>query len=44
MAYRRKNWKKGKVHRKNGRLVRYIYPNGSKRGKRLVSAYKKRRY
>jgi hypothetical protein len=48
------NWKKGKVHTKNGKKVRYIYPNGKKRGKKLVSAsgrrktnrrsYSKRRY
>jgi len=37
-------WKHGKVHRKNGRLVKYIYPNGRKAGKKLVSAYRKRRY
>lgn len=33
---RRTTWKKGKVFRKNGKLKRYIYPNGKKRGKRLV--------
>ncbi len=33
MAY----WKKGKSFRKNGKLVRYIYKNGSKRNRRLVT-------
>lgn len=37
-------WKKGKVFTKNGRKVRYIYKNGSKRNKRLVSAKRKRSY
>ena len=46
MAY----WKKGKTFRKGRRLVRYIYKNGSKRNKKLVSAgrskkrYYRRRY
>lgn len=31
-------WKKGKTFTKNGRKVRYIYPNGRKSGKKLVSA------
>ena len=31
-------WRKGKAFRKNGRLVRYIYKNGRKSTKRLVSA------
>ncbi len=35
---RRKNWKKGKVFRKGRRKVRYIYPNGKKKGRKLVSA------
>ncbi len=30
-------WKKGKTFRKNGKLVRYIYKNGSKRNRRLVT-------
>ena len=38
MAY----WKKGKTFRKNGRLVRYIYKNGRKSGKRLVTVSKRR--
>lgn len=37
-------WKKGKVFTKNGRKVRYIYKNGSKRNKRLVSVRKRRYY
>jgi len=35
---RRKTWKKGKVFTKNGKRVRYIYPNGKKKGRKLVSA------
>ncbi len=38
MAY----WKKGKTFRKNGRLVRYIYKNGRKSGKRLVTVSKRK--
>ena len=38
MAY----WKKGKTFRKNGRTVRYIYKNGRKSGKRLVTVSKRR--
>ncbi len=41
---RRKTWKKGKVFRKGRRKVRYIYPNGKKKGRKLVSASSKRRY
>lgn len=41
-------WKKGKAFKKGRRWVRYIYKNGSKRNKRLVSAkrsnYRRRRY
>ena len=43
-------WKKGKAFKKGSRWVRYIYKNGSKRNKRLVSAsnkrssYRRRRY
>ena len=33
-------WKKGKSFRKNGKLVRYIYKNGSKRNRRLVTVSK----
>ncbi len=40
MAY----WKKGKTFRKNGRTVRYIYKNGRKSGKKLVSVNKRRNY
>ncbi len=44
MAY----WKKGKTFRCNGRTVRYIYKNGRKSAKKLVtvrrSNYRKRRY
>ena len=46
MAY----WKKGKTFRKNGRIVRYIYKNGRKSQKKLVtvsrrrSNYRRRRY
>jgi hypothetical protein len=36
-------WKKGKTFSKNGRKVRYIYPNGKKSGKKLVSARRYRR-
>lgn len=32
-----KTWKKGKVFSKNGRKVRYIYPNGKKNGRKLVN-------
>jgi len=39
---RRKTWKKGKVFRKGRRKVRYIYPNGKKKGRKLVSASKRR--
>ncbi len=43
-------WKKGKAFKKGRRWVRYIYKNGRKSSKRLVSAsnkksnYRKRRY
>ncbi len=49
MAY----WKKGKTFRRNGKTVRYIYKNGRKSGKKLVtvkrsnyrrSNYRRRRY
>ncbi len=44
MAY----WKKGKTFRRNGRTVRYIYKNGRKSQKKLVtvrrSNYRRRRY
>ena len=30
-------WKKGKTFKKGKRTVRYIYPNGKKRGKKLVT-------
>ncbi len=36
-------WIKGKTFRKNGKLVRYIYKNGSKRNKRLVTVKRSRR-
>lgn len=39
MAY----WKKGKVFRKGGKMVRYIYKNGSKRNRRLTTVSKWRR-
>ena len=39
----RKIWKKGKTFTKSGRKVRYIYPNGKKRGKKLVSVKGRRR-
>ncbi len=38
------NWKKGRVFKKGRKSVRYIYPNGRKSGKKLVSASKKRNY
>ncbi len=41
---RRKTWKKGKVFTKGRKKVRYIYPNGKKKGRKLVSASSKRRY
>jgi hypothetical protein len=37
-------WKKGKVFTKNGRKVRYIYNNGRKSTKKLVSVKRKRSY
>ena len=40
MAY----WKKGKTFRKNGRTVRYIYKNGRKSGKKLVTVNERRNY
>lgn len=36
-------WKKGKVFKKGRRSVRYIYPNGKRSGKKLVSARRYRR-
>lgn len=36
-------WKKGKVFTKNGKKVRYIYNNGRKSTKKLVSATSRRR-
>lgn len=36
-------WVKGKTFRKNGKLVRYIYKNGSKRNRRLVTVRRSRR-
>ncbi len=38
MAY----WKKGKTFRKNGRTVRYIYKNGRKSQKKLVTVSRRR--
>ena len=38
MAY----WKKGKTFRKGNRTVRYIYKNGRKNSKRLVSVKSRR--
>ncbi len=38
------NWKKGRVFKKGRKSVRYIYPNGKKRGKKLVSAKGKGRF
>ncbi len=38
MAY----WKKGKIFRKGNRTVRYIYKNGRKSSKKLVTV--RRRY
>jgi len=40
---RGKTWKKGKVFTKGRKKVRYIYPNGKKKGRKLVSASKRRR-
>ena len=40
---RRKIWKKGKVFSKGRKKVRYIYPNGKKKGRKLVSASGRRR-
>jgi len=40
---RGKTWKKGKVFTKGRKKVRYIYPNGKKKGRKLVSASSKRR-
>lgn len=37
-------WKQGKVFKKGRRKVRYIYPNGKKKGRKLVSVSSKRRY
>ena len=39
---RKRNWKKGKVFTKGRKKVRYIYPNGKKKGRKLVSASKRR--
>jgi len=50
-----RRYKLGKVFRKGRRKVRYLYPNGKKRGRRLVSVrsrgyrsarkyYRRRRY
>ena len=39
---RRKSWKQGKVFTKGRKKVRYIYPNGKKKGRKLVSASKRR--
>ena len=36
------NWKKGKVFKRNGKSVRYIYKNGRKSSKKLVSANNKK--
>jgi len=33
-------WQKGKVFRKGGRLVRYVYRNGKKWNRRLVEVEK----
>ena len=35
-------WKKGKTFKKGKRTVRYIYPNGKKRGKKLVTVKSRR--
>ena len=32
----------GKTFKKNGKMVRYLYKNGKKSGRKLVSASKKR--
>ncbi len=40
---RGKSWKKGKVFTKGRKRVRYIYPNGKKKGRKLVSAAGRRR-
>ena len=40
---RNKSWKKGKVFTKGRKKVRYIYPNGKKKGRKLVSAFGRRR-
>jgi hypothetical protein len=45
-------WVKGKTFRRNGKIVRYIYKNGRKSTKRLVTVrsrkkrfnYRRRRY
>jgi hypothetical protein len=44
-----KYWKKGKAHWRNGKLKRWIYPNGKKSGKKLVNvrrggSYRRRRW
>ena len=39
----KKTWKKGKIFSKNGKRVRWIYPNGRKTGKKLVAAKGRRR-
>ena len=35
-------WKKGKTFRRNGKTVRYIYKNGRKSTKKLVTVNRKR--
>jgi len=40
---RKKTWKKGKVFRKGRKKVRWIYPDGKKKGRKLVSASGRRR-
>ena len=40
---RNKSWKKGKIFSKGRKRVRWIYPNGKKKGRKLVSASSKRR-
>lgn len=36
-------WKKGKTFKKGRKLVRYIYKNGSKKNRKLVSVGSKRK-
>ena len=35
-------WTKGKTFKKGKKTVRYIYPNGKKRGKKLVTVKSRR--